>query len=833
MLLAQGLKEYARSRPTPERRRILIGLRNDISLALDIPDFGVAQVETKPNALARVLLAHAAFRVSMQPDQAAGDGFLELCAAEVNTISLFFPDLRSEAIHICFTAWLAFVCVMDDLLETFPLPEQEVVLIETIEIVLSRPAHVRISPVSVSSARNKTIQGLAKALVEHCTRHLSPSTAQAFFRAASNVLQAHIDEVRFLEGRIQNDLSTYLSVRSRTIGLEPFFEVLKREYLPAEWQFNTAWESLQLEVGCSAGLQNDLIGLGKDLETGEQLNGVLVLLRALGGSVEDPDKTLLTQCINLVTTKHNQSVIRALNYADEINRAAESASPESAAAISQVVRHILLLSETHLRWCAAAKRYQTRADGEPWVQDGIDKRRQSAMTGPSVTQMVQSKGIIHGLPVYSDANPKLKGLTALVTGATGVSGYQMVKVLASSPQRWAKIYCLSSRPPPANFFSDLGEDAAKRVEHIAVDFLSEPSQIAHQLLTEAKIKKVDHIFYFSYCQPPPKSDSVLDLWANPDELSSINSRMFTNFLSALSSSRSLIPQKFLLQTGTKHYAFYLGPAPVPALESDPRVSLCRNFYYEQEDALASFCSSNTSSAQTKCSYVIARPSYIIGAVRDGTLNHLLGIGVYVTVQKHLGRKIEFPGGYDAWTREQVQSTGMLNAHFEEWCVLNDKLAGAEAFNIHDGGCFTWGRAWEMLGRWYGVDWCHPVDDEDKYRSVTMAGQSPRGYGPQQSFKSTFSLLEWSLQPEVEAAWKEVAAQHDLVLDPFDDRYRARIFSFADSALVGDAPMTTSIAKARKSGFFGTVDSYQSIFQTFHDLARLKLIVAPAVDEYDS
>ena len=145
------------------------------------------------------------------------------------------------------------------------------------------------------TVRDKKVQGLARALVNHCTRYLSPPTAHAFLRAASNVLRAHIDEVRFLEGRIQNDLPTYMSVRSRTIALDPFFEVLKREYLPAEWQFDTAWENLQLEVGCAAGLQNDLIGLGRDLENGEQLNAVIVLLRALGGDVEDPEKTLLTQ----------------------------------------------------------------------------------------------------------------------------------------------------------------------------------------------------------------------------------------------------------------------------------------------------------------------------------------------------------------------------------------------------------------------------------------------------------------------------------------------------------------------------------------------------------
>lgn len=84
---------------------------------------------------------------------------------------------------------------------------------------------------------------------------------------------------------------------------------------------------------------------------------------------------------------------------------------------------------------------------------------------------------------------------------------------------------------------------------------------------------------------------------------------------------------------------------------------------------------------------------------------------------------------------------------------------------------------------------------------------------------------------MEKAWRALAAQHDLVLDPFDDRYRARIFSFADSAVIGDAPMTTSVRKARDYGFFGTVDSYRSIFDTMHDLAKLKLIVPPVAGEF--
>lgn len=62
----------------------------------------------------------------------------------------------------------------------------------------------------------------------------------------------------------------------------------------------------------------------------------------------------------------------------------------------------------------------------------------------SSQQTVYSRGIYHGLPVH---DPSIKGLTAIITGANGISGHYMLRVLAQSPERWAKIYCLSRRPP--------------------------------------------------------------------------------------------------------------------------------------------------------------------------------------------------------------------------------------------------------------------------------------------------------------------------------------------------------------------------------------------------
>ena len=96
------------------------------------------------------------------------------------------------------------------------------------------------------------------------------------------------------------------------------------------------------------------------------------------------------------------------------------------------------------------------------------------------------------------------------------------------------------------------------------------------------------------------------------------------------------------------------------------------------------------------------------------------------------------------------------------------------------------------------------------------------YGPYGVTRSTFSLMEWSEQPEVVQAWKELSEKHGLLIDPFKDR--AQIFGMTDSAIIGGWALSLSMRKARALGFHASVDSYESMFQTAQDLAKLK--VAP-------
>lgn len=63
-----------------------------------------------------------------------------------------------------------------------------------------------------------------------------------------------------------------------------------------------------------------------------------------------------------------------------------------------------------------------------------------------------------------------------------------IRVLSENPQRWAKVYAFSRRPPSGSW--------PKTVEHIPVDFLQSPDEVA-SVLRERGIKP-DYVFFFSY-----------------------------------------------------------------------------------------------------------------------------------------------------------------------------------------------------------------------------------------------------------------------------------------------------------------------------------------------
>jgi nucleoside-diphosphate-sugar epimerase len=182
---------------------------------------------------------------------------------------------------------------------------------------------------------------------------------------------------------------------------------------------------------------------------------------------------------------------------------------------------------------------------------------------------VQSRGIYHSLPVYPSS---LSNLSAIITGANGISGAYMLKVLSQSPQRWSKIYCLSRRPPL------IPGGLPDNVEHIALDFLKSPGEIA-AVLTEKGVK-ADHVFFYSYIQPPPKPGGAL--WSDAEEMVRVNVLLLENFLGALKAA-DVTPKTFMLQTGAKYYGGHLGRCCRRPASSHDLVHATPSYFHQHTD----------------------------------------------------------------------------------------------------------------------------------------------------------------------------------------------------------------------------------------------------------
>lgn len=72
--------------------------------------------------------AHLELKVAMHPAAASCQTFEEQSRAEVGVIERLFPGNLADSVRVCFVAWLAFVCTMDDILECLSPSDGEAVL---------------------------------------------------------------------------------------------------------------------------------------------------------------------------------------------------------------------------------------------------------------------------------------------------------------------------------------------------------------------------------------------------------------------------------------------------------------------------------------------------------------------------------------------------------------------------------------------------------------------------------------------------------------------------------------------------------------------------------
>jgi nucleoside-diphosphate-sugar epimerase len=371
---------------------------------------------------------------------------------------------------------------------------------------------------------------------------------------------------------------------------------------------------------------------------------------------------------------------------------------------------------------------------------------------------------------------------ALITGGNGITGSAIIEHLVRNTKdtEWSKIIVTSRSP-----FKTTATDP--RIEFIALDFTKSADELT-DLMREA-CKVVTHAYFSSYVH---KDDFA--------ELNTANKALFENFLGALLNVAPKLAN-CTLQTGGKYYNVHLHPVPSPAREEDPRQGREEdNFYFPQESSLAE------RQRGQQWTWNVIRPEAIIGyTAKPNGMNSALTYALYFLICKELGVDAPMPTNQRYWSGTDDCSDARLIAKFTIWASTTKHCAN-QAFNLVNGDHFAWRYLWPRLAANLGASasteqhFSKPVPDEGV---------------PQQEF----SLAEWS--KDKRPVWDRLcnAAGVPEAKATFD----AGTWGYQDWVFQRSWSATLSMSKARRFGWEGYIDSYDSVTEAFARFRELKQI----------
>ena len=310
----------------------------------------------------------------------------------------------------------------------------------------------------------------------------------------------------------------------------------------------------------------------------------------------------------------------------------------------------------------------------------------------------------------------------------------------------------------------------------------------------------------------------------------VNGALLSNFLEALEITGAVEKLKrVILITGCKQYGLQLGLPKEPMEESDPWVEgpgRPPNFYYIQQRILAEKAKANG------YDWVVTYPNDVIGVARGTPQNMGTALGLYCAISKELDGNLMFPGSPAFYTSFDCFTSSRLHAQFCLWAALEPKCS-KQGFNVVNGDTQSWQSMWPKLAERFR---CHiPRDQfsvsvgEDPGSSIQLADSPPiadvaaqlglEGRTPPSRVEQKIDLVKWSQRDDVQTAWKKLRDRDGLDSDAFGNA----TWAFLGFVLGRNYPIVISMSKARKYGWTGYQDTWESISETLDRLEEEKVL----------
>ncbi|MCJ1257339.1 hypothetical protein MMC24_005164 [Lignoscripta atroalba] len=390
--------------------------------------------------------------------------------------------------------------------------------------------------------------------------------------------------------------------------------------------------------------------------------------------------------------------------------------------------------------------------------------------------------------------------SAIVTGATGILGREIVAALGNDPQQWTTVYALSRSQK---------EKCPSNVKHDFIDLTSDAKAMAKQL----QGVEAEYLFFAAYLEKGSEQEN----W-------DVNGAMLRNFLDALELTGAAKKLKrVILTTGAKQYGVHLGPPKNPMEETDPWIEgpdRPPNFYYNQQNIL------KDKAAASSWDWVVTYPNDVIGVAKGNFMNLATSIGLYAAISKELGGTLLFPGSEKFYTLFDSFTYSRLHASFNLWAALNPKCSN-QAFNVVNGDAESWQNLWPKLAARTGCtipadQFAVPVG-EDASSVMKLAERPPiddiaariglQGRVAPGEVRQRIDLVKWSQREDVKSAWEQLAQREGLEKDAFEKA----TWGFLGFVLGRDYNVVISMSKARRLGWTGYIDSWDALEQCLGEL----------------
>lgn len=192
-------------------------------------------------------------------------------------------------------------------------------------------------------------------------------------------------------------------------------------------------------------------------------------------------------------------------------------------------------------------------------------------------------------------------------------------------------------------------------------------------------------------------------------------------------------------------------------------------------------------------------------MKPNGMNSALTYALYFLVCKELGEEARMPTNQLYWGNTDDCSDAGLIAAFTIWTSTTPSCAN-QAFNLVNGDHFTWRYMWPKLANYLGAN----ATSEQEFTKPT-----PKKGDVQQEL----SLLEWS--KDKRPVWEALCDQAGV--PEAKATFDAATWAYQDWVFQRSWSATISMTKARKYGWTGYKDSFESITEAFDKFKTLKQI----------